>query len=46
LRQWPRCCAPALWDNQVVGVPSRGVDERRHGLILCTARYSAFCNKA
>jgi hypothetical protein len=46
LRQWLRCCAPALWDNQVIGMPSRAVDEAWHGLILCTARYSAFCMKA
>jgi hypothetical protein len=46
LRQWLRCCAPALWDNQVIGMPSHAVDEAWHGLILCTARYSAFCKKA
>ena len=46
LRQWLRCCAPALRDNQVIGMPSHAVDEAWHGLILCTARYSAFCNKA
>lgn len=46
LRQWLRCCAPALRDNQVIGMPSRAVDEAWHGLILCTARYSAFCQKA
>jgi hypothetical protein len=46
LRQWLRCCAPALWDNQVIGMPSRAVDEAWHGLILCTARYSAFCKTA
>jgi hypothetical protein len=46
LRQWLRCCAPALWDNQVIGMPSRAVDEAWHGLILCTARYSAFCQRA
>jgi hypothetical protein len=46
LRQWLRCCAPALHDNQVIGMPSRAVDEAWHGLILCTARYSAFCEKA
>jgi hypothetical protein len=46
LRQWLRCCAPALWDNQVIGMPSRAVDEAWHGLILCTARYSAFCKAA
>ena len=46
LRQWLRCCAPALWDNQVIGMPSRAVDEAWHGLILCTARYSAFCTTA
>ena len=46
LRQWLRCCAPALRDNQVIGMPSHAVDEAWHGLILCTARYSAFCDKA
>jgi hypothetical protein len=46
LRQWLRCCAPALRDNQVIGMPSRAVDEAWHGLILCTARYAAFCTKA
>jgi hypothetical protein len=46
LRQWLRCCGPALWDNHVIGMPSRAVDEAWHGLILCTARYSAFCKEA
>jgi hypothetical protein len=46
LRQWLRCCGPALWDNQVIGMPSRAVDEAWHGLILCTARYAAFCTTA
>ena len=46
LRQWLRCCAPALRDKQVIGMPSRAVDEAWHGLILCTARYSAFCKKS
>jgi hypothetical protein len=46
LRQWLRCCAPALRDKQVIGMPSHAVDEAWHGLILCTARYSAFCEKA
>jgi hypothetical protein len=46
LRQWLRCCAPALRDHQVIGMPSHAVDEAWHGLILCTARYSAFCTKA
>jgi hypothetical protein len=27
-------------------MPSRAVDEAWHGLILCTARYSAFCTTA
>ncbi len=27
-------------------MPSRAVDEAWHGLILCTARYAAFCSKA
>ncbi|KUI19266.1 hypothetical protein AU192_05745 [Mycobacterium lehmannii] len=46
LRQWLRCCAPALRDDQVIGMPSRAVDEAWHGLILCTARYSTFCTDA
>lgn len=46
LRQWLRCCAAALRDEQVIGMPSRAVDEAWHGLILCTARYQAFCDKA
>jgi hypothetical protein len=46
LRQWLRCCAPALRDHQGIGMPSRAVDEAWHGLILCTARYSAFCTQA
>ena len=46
LRQWLRCCAPTLHDKQIIGMPSRAVDEAWHGLILCTARYSAFCKRA
>jgi hypothetical protein len=46
LRQWLRCCAAAMRDNQVIGMPSHAVDEAWHGLILCTARYSVFCEKA
>ena len=46
LRQWLRCCAAALHDGQMIGMPSRAVDEAWHGLILCTARYQAFCNSA
>ncbi len=46
LRQWLRCCAAALRDDQVIGMPSHAVDEAWHGLILCTARYSAFCDRA
>jgi hypothetical protein len=46
LRQWLRCCAAALRDKQVIGMPSHAVDEAWHGLILCTARYSAFCERA
>jgi hypothetical protein len=30
----------------VIGMPSRAVDEAWHGLILCTARYAAFCKQA
>jgi hypothetical protein len=46
LRQWLRCCAAALCDKQVIGMPSHAVDEAWHGLILCTARYSEFCERA
>lgn len=46
LRQWLRCCAAALRDGQVIGMPSHAVDEAWHGLILCTARYSTFCMEA
>ncbi len=46
LRQWLRCCAAALRDDQLIGMPSRAVDEAWHGLILCTARYQAFCAEA
>jgi len=46
LRQWLRCCAVALRDDQLIGMPSRAVDEAWHGLILCTARYHEFCVKA
>jgi hypothetical protein len=46
LRQWLRCCAAALRDGQLIGMPSRAVDEAWHGLILCTVRYQSFCTKA
>ena len=46
LRQWLRCCAAALRDHQVIGMPSHAVDEAWHGLILCTRRYETFCNDA
>lgn len=46
LRQWLRCCAAALLDGQVIGMPSHAVDEAWHGLILCTMRYQAFCAEA
>ncbi|HYZ68135.1 MAG TPA: hypothetical protein VE666_10090 [Mycobacterium sp.] len=46
LRQWLRCCAAALRDGQLIGMPSRAVDEAWHGLILCTARYQDFCTNA
>ena len=46
LRQWLRCCAVALRDDQLIGMPSRAVDEAWHGLILCTARYQMFCTAA
>jgi hypothetical protein len=46
LRQWLRCCGPALADGQVIGMPSRAVDEAWHGFILCTRRYADFCDGA
>jgi hypothetical protein len=46
LRQWLRCCAAAVHSGQVIGMPSHAVDEAWHGFILCTARYSAFCDRA
>jgi hypothetical protein len=46
LRQWLRCCAAALRDDEVIGMPSHAVDEAWHGLILCTARYASFCDAA
>lgn len=46
LRQWLRCCAAALRDRVVIGMPSHAVDEAWHGLILCTARYQTFCDEA
>lgn len=46
LRQWLRCCGAALLDGQVIGMPSHAVDEAWHGLILCTSRYSSFCEAA
>lgn len=46
LRQWLRCCGPAMRDGKAIGMPSRAVDEAWHGLILCTARYSEFCMTA
>ena len=46
LRQWLRCCAAALRDGQVIGMPSHAVDEAWHGLILCTMRYQEFCATA
>jgi hypothetical protein len=46
LRQWLRCAGAALLDHQVIGMPSRAVDEAWHGLILCTNRYARFCDEA
>lgn len=46
LRQWLRCCAAALKDGEVIGMPSHAVDEAWHGFILCTARYASFCDAA
>jgi hypothetical protein len=46
LRQWLRCAGAALADDQVIGMPSRAVDEAWHGLVLCTATYADFCTRA
>lgn len=46
LRQWLRCAGAALRDDQIIGMPSHAVDEAWHGLILCTAAYSRFCDDA
>ncbi|MDO9352981.1 MAG: hypothetical protein Q7T55_04770 [Solirubrobacteraceae bacterium] len=46
LRQWLRCAGAAMVDQQVIGMPSRAVDEIWHGFILCTARYERFCEQA
>jgi hypothetical protein len=46
LRQWLRCAGAALADDQIIGMPSRAVDEAWHGFILCTVRYAAFCDAA
>lgn len=46
LRQWLRCCGPAMADDQVIGMPSHAVDEAWHGFILCTRRYADFCERA
>ncbi|WP_229684165.1 hypothetical protein [Nocardia camponoti] len=46
LRQWLRCAGAAMRDDQVIGMPSHAVDEAWHGLILCTQRYAAFCDRA
>ena len=46
LRQWLRCAGAALRDGQVIGMPSRAVDESWHGFILCTALYARFCEAA
>lgn len=46
LRQWLRCAAPALRDEQTIGMPSRAVDEAWHGLILHTELYADFCAAA
>lgn len=46
LRQWLRCAGAALRDGQVIGMPSRAVDEAWHGFVLCTRDYAAFCSRA
>lgn len=46
LRQWLRCAGAALADDQVIGMPSRAVDEAWHGFILCTVAYAEFCDAA
>jgi len=46
LRQWLRCAGAAMQDGQVIGMPSRAVDEAWHGFILCTQPYASFCSAA
>ena len=46
LRQWLRCCAAALRDDRIIGMPSHAVDEAWHGFILCTTAYAHFCDAA
>ncbi|MEU7633837.1 hypothetical protein AB0C34_28310 [Nocardia sp. NPDC049220] len=46
LRQWLACCAAAMRDDQVIGMPSHAVDEAWHGFILCTRLYAEFCAAA
>ena len=42
----PPIVASAAAVDQVIGMPSRAIDEAWHGLILCTAPYSAFYTTA
>jgi hypothetical protein len=44
LRQWLRCAGAALRDDQVIGMPSYGVDQAWHGFILCAVAYADFCD--
>jgi hypothetical protein len=44
LREWFLCCASR--DGQVLGMPSRLVDEAWHEFILDTRAYSEFCEAA
>jgi hypothetical protein len=44
LREWFLCCA---WrDGEVLGMPSRLVDEAWHEFILDTLAYTEFCDRA
>ena len=45
LRQWLRCCAAALRDEQVIGMPSRAVDEPWGLDLACVAEIQAAMTK-
>src|ERR1700759_2139881 len=46
LRQWLPCAGAALRDDLGIRMPAHARDEGWDGVILCTARYTAFCEAA